>query len=404
MTTPSRFFFIALVVITAMPPLTVHLALPAFPAIQHDLHPSTAMLQLAISLAMFTMASATMAYGPLSDRYGRRPVLLVGLTLFAGGGAICYLASNIEMLIFGRFVQAAGAGCGTVIARAMTSDAYGRDRLAKMLGYVSAASVIAPTLAGPLGGFLIDQFDWRAGFAFATAGGAAIFLIALFGLPETNREPVIGRSAAHLVRGYVQVFQLPGFAPYALQIAFGSGAFFVFLTTAPYVAVNVIGLTATQYGLWFTSLPIAFAIGSLIPGRFCKGVPLDRIVFWGGLIIIVSVIGMVIWAGIDTHSPLALFLPMFTMSIGQGISVPAAQAGGIGLARNLAGTASGMFIFIQWTLAAICAQISGVIADGTVYPALALILLVAIGSFIASVVIAIQGARRRRARDAAPGG
>jgi DHA1 family bicyclomycin/chloramphenicol resistance-like MFS transporter len=171
------------------------------------------------------------------------------------------------------------------------------------------------------------------------------------------------------------------------------------------VAVNVMGLTATQYGLWFTSLPLGFAVGSLIPGRFFRGMPIDRIVFWGGLTIIVSVVVMTVWAGIDTHSPLALFLPMFTMSIGQGISTPAAQAGGIALARNLAGTASGMFIFIQWTLAAVSAQISGLIADGTVYPALALILLMSIGAFAASIVVANQGARRRRrARDDAASG
>lgn len=399
---PSRFFFIALVVITAMPPLTVHLALPAFPAIQHDMHPSIAMLQLAISLAMFTMAAATMVYGPLSDRFGRRPVLLAGLALFVAGGAICFVAKSIEMLIFGRFVQAAGAGCGPVVARAMTSDAYGRDQLAKMLGYVAAASVIAPTLAGPLGGFLIDQFDWRAGFAFATAGGAAILALALFGLPETNRDLVRRRGAAQLAHGYVQVFALPGFTPYALQIAFASGAFFAFLTTAPYVVVNVIGLTATQYELWFTLLPLGYAVGSLIAGRLNARLAVDRVVFLGGTVIITPVVIMTVWAGINTHSPYALFLPMFVMSIGQGIGTPSAQAGGIALARNLAGTASGMFIFIQWTMAAICAQISGVIADGTVYPALALILGASILSFISSITVAVQGARRRREAALAP--
>lgn len=399
MTSPGRFFFTALVAITALPPMVVHLALPAFPAIQHDLRSSTAMLQLAISLAMFTMASATMVYGPLSDRFGRRRVLIAGLLLFAAGGAICFVATSIEMLIFGRFVQAAGAGCGPVIARAMTSDAYGRDRLARMLGYVSAAAVIAPTLSGPLGGFLIDEFNWRAGFAFATVGGIAVLAMALIGLPETNREPVLGHGVAQLARGYVRVFLLPGFTPYALQIAFGSGAFFAFLTSAPYVAVNVIGMTATEYGLWFTSLPVGFAVGSLIAGRLNIGAGVDRVVFWGGFIIIVSVAIMAVWAGIDTKSPWALFLPMFTMSIGQGISTPAAQAGGISLAREIAGTASGMFIFIQWTMAAITSQISGVIADGSAYPMLALILVASAGSFGASVVIAVQGARRRRAHQ-----
>jgi DHA1 family bicyclomycin/chloramphenicol resistance-like MFS transporter len=389
-------FFAAVIAVTALGPLTLHLALPAFPAIQRDLNASLATLQLAISLAMLTMAFATLVYGPLSDRLGRRPVLLAGLTLFVIGSVICTVAPTITLLIFGRFVQAAGAACGTVIARAMLSDVYSRERLAAMIGYVTAAYVVAPAVAAPMGGMLVHVFDWRAVFTFATIVGAIILAGAVFLLEETNRHPVPGRGLTQLVRGNLQVLRLPGFYVYALFLGLGSGGFFAFLGAAPYLVIELQGRSTAEYGVYFLFIPFGYFLGSLTCGRLGGRFRAHQMVLAGSVFAAFWVVTMVIWVSLDPDSTVALFLCTGMMTMGGGISTPHAQAAAISRAGNLAGTASGMLVFMQWACGALFAQLVGMIADGTPYPALAVIAICALSSTAVAVIVV------RNARRAAP--
>src|SRR5256885_8530714 len=180
---PRWYFFIALVSITFIGPLSIHLFIPAMPAVKESFGVSTCLAQLTLSLGMLSMAFFTIAYGGLSDRFGRKRVLLSGLVLFTCGAATCMIAANMAMLLAGRILQGAGAGCGVVLARAIARDVYGKDNVAQVIAYLTAAYVLGPMLAPPLGGHLTVLFGWRALFVFASAVGLGGILAAAFSVP-----------------------------------------------------------------------------------------------------------------------------------------------------------------------------------------------------------------------------
>ena len=167
--TPGPLFALALASISLIGPLAVHLFLPVIPAVKAALGLSDAMAQLTFSIALFGMAFATLFYGSLSDRYGRRPVLLSGLALFLIGSALSAAAESVVPLVLGRLVQAVGAGCGITLGRAIAQDVYGRDRLVKAMAYLTMVYTIGPMISPIVGGMLIDTFGWRSVFGFALA-------------------------------------------------------------------------------------------------------------------------------------------------------------------------------------------------------------------------------------------
>src|SRR5579864_1101349 len=172
--TPGPLFALALASISLIGPLAVHLFLPVIPAVKAALGLSEATAQLTFSIALFGMAFATLFYGSLSDRYGRRPVLLSGLALFLAGSALSAVATTVGVLVIGRLVQAIGAGCGITLGRAIAQDVYGQERLVKAIAYLTMAYTIGPMISPIVGGLLIDAFGWRSVFGFALVFGAMI--------------------------------------------------------------------------------------------------------------------------------------------------------------------------------------------------------------------------------------
>ena len=183
---PGAGFAIVLGAITLITPLTVHLFLPAMPDVKSDFATSDALVQLAFSISLLAMAVVTPVYGTLSDRYGRRPVLLAGLLLFLAGSLMSAMAPNLMVLIAGRLIQAIGAGCGLTLSRAIARDAYGPEALVKAIAYLTMAYTLGPMIAPAFGGFLIDSFGWRSAFWFALVSGIAITAAAYRVLYETH--------------------------------------------------------------------------------------------------------------------------------------------------------------------------------------------------------------------------
>ena len=191
---PGRLFALALASISLIGPLAVHLFMPAIPAVKAALGLSDAFAQLTFSIALFGMAISTLFYGSLSDRYGRRPVLLSGLALFLIGSAISAVTDSALTLVLGRFVQAVGAGAGITLGRAIAQDVYGRDRMVKAIAYLTMAYTIGPMISPMVGGILIDTFGWRSVFGFALALGGVIALMAYAVVFETRRPSPANRT------------------------------------------------------------------------------------------------------------------------------------------------------------------------------------------------------------------
>lgn len=378
---PRWYFFIALVSVTFIGPLSLHLFIPAMPAVKEAFEVSTGMTQLTMSLAMLSMAFFTVAYGGLSDRFGRKRVLLGGLVLFTCGAAACMLAANLPMLLAGRILQGAGAGCGVVLARAIARDVYGQERVAQVIAYLTAAYVLGPMFAPAIGGQLTTLFGWRALFVFASAVGLLVIVAATFAVPETRARSA---AAPHGVfAGYKSLLRRPRFVGFMLQPGLLSAAFYVQATAASFLAAEHLGVNASDIGIWFFAFPIGFMAGSFISGRIGASRSIEFMTMLGGVIGVVNGALLVSWFYFGGISMAALYIPGMFVSLAQGLSMPYAQAGAMAVDSELAGSASGAVVFSQFFWPAALQQLTGLLADGTWVPMAAVHFAAVLGALLA---------------------
>ncbi|HSG88124.1 MAG TPA: multidrug effflux MFS transporter [Pseudomonadales bacterium] len=383
-----------LAAVTATGPLAMQIFLPALPAVQADFGADVGTVQLTLSLSMVAIALSTLAYGPLSDRHGRRPVLGAGLVLFLLGTLICAFAPGIGVLIFGRIVQAAGGAAGMVLARAVVRDLYGAERATGVIAQLTMVMVVAPMVAPAIGGVLTDLFAWRAVFAFAALAGVLIAFWVALKLPESHVDRGRGEGAGDLLRGFALLLGSPRFCGYVGQTAFSSAIFFSFISGAPYLMVNTLGRPATEYGLWFVAVSAGFMTGNFLAIRTSGRFPQLALMLTGSLVGLFGIL-LIVAIVLSGHlSPPALFLPAGLAMVGSGLAMPNAQAGAINVFPRKAGTASGFSGFAQMTVAAIATQAVGVLQNGTAWPMLAFMTCGAVGA-LASITVVWRAERAR---------
>jgi len=375
---------VALAAVSLIGPLAIHLYLPVVPAIQQAFAVAPWLAELSFSITLATMAVATLVYGTLSDRLGRRPVLLWGLGLFLGGSVLSAAAGSIGVLIAARLVQAVGAGCSLTITRAMARDAYGPERLVQAIAYLTMAYTLGPMLAPPLGGFLTDHLGWRAVFWFAVMAGGAITVAAALVLGETRRGS--GASGRSLWRDYRALFADPRFSAFVLQSGFCSGTFFALAAASPFLMQDALHRSATEYGFWFFAFPAGYCIGNLVSGRLAGRVAIERMVVTGSLINLGAVAAQAAIMLTGALSALAIFVPGFFITFSQGIALPNAQAGAMQTKPELAGTAAGIGVFCQTLASGVFAELYGLFADGTPVPMLEVAAFAAVITLVCGVV------------------
>jgi DHA1 family bicyclomycin/chloramphenicol resistance-like MFS transporter len=329
---------------------------------------SDALAQLTFSIALFGMACATLVYGSLSDRYGRRPVLLSGLMLFLVGSAISAATTSVLALIVGRLVQAVGAGCGITLGRAIAQDVYGRDRLVKAIAYLTMAYTLGPMVAPLVGGILIDAFGWRSVFGFALALGAVIALVAYAVVFETRPPSPENRGGGNVLRNYAALFRHIRFTAFVLQSGFVSGTFLATATAASSLLKDMLHRPSTEFGLYFLLFPFGLLAGNFVSSRIGNRVANETMVLAGSLILLAAVATQSSLLLSGHVTPLTLFAPAFFITMAQGISLPYAQSGAMATNPKLAGTAAGVGVFVQNFCGAAFAQLYGLLADGTPGP------------------------------------
>lgn len=390
----ERLIKIVLASTIAASAFTIQIFLPALPAVQAAFDVTAAQVQLTISLPLLVTAVSTLIYGPLSDHFGRRPALIGGMIIFFAGTVLCMFANSIVTLVLGRFIQAVGSAAGVVIARAAVRDLYGRERAAAVLAGLIAVMVVAPMIAPTLGGFLVDSFGWRGNIGATVLFSGVLLLLIVFGLPETHKATFTGTfGLGSMAASFRTLLASPAYCAYAFQSAFMIAIFYVFLAAAPYAVMTVMGVSATGYGLYFLLSTIGYLGGTVLANRYSERIGIDRMIRIGLLIAISStavVLGLVT-AGL--WQPLAIFLPITVMGTANGMALPSANAGAISVFPELAGSASGLTSFIQLSVAAVFAQVSGSWQNGTPYP-LALFMLGA--AILAWVAFTFFKRRERR--------
>lgn len=364
----SWWFLVVLVGATALGPLAIQIFLPSLPAIQADLQVSGSLAQLVFSLSAGAIAVSMLVYGPVSDRFGRRPTLVAGLILYLIGSLVSTFAPNIAVLIVGRTIQAVGGAAPLTLTRTIIRDLYGRERSASMIAYITMAMVIAPMLAPAIGGYLNDWIGWRANFAFCGLVGVLVTALVITGLPETHHQRVGIPGLAGMFATFGQLLRNPAFCGFALQSAFCLASFFSFAAAAPYVVIVVMERSASAYGLFFIVISLAFMLGNFVAGRISERVGVERMVVIGSSLAVLATLSCLLAITLFGWVPWALFGPCILLAIGNGFSVPNAMAGAISVEPRAAGAASGLAGFLQMLTAAVFAQLSGMWQNGTPFP------------------------------------
>ncbi len=349
-----------LVLLSAISPLAINIFVPSIPGMASEFAVPYAVIQLGLSLYLAMTALLQLAVGPMSDFFGRRPLLIGGMALFLGGTLLCLFAPSAALFLTGRMVQAAGA-IGIVLSRAIVRDLFPQDRAASMIGYVTMGMAVAPMVAPAIGGILDDTFGWRASFWLLLAAGAVALAAVIFDLPETNRTR--GRPVREQFAAYGSLLNSAPFWLFALSSSLASAVFFAFLGGAPALSSNQLALSSTQYGFWFTLCALGYMIGNFLSGRFSERAGVARMIFWGALLTLVGSAAPVVALWTGTFGAVALFVPMLLVGIGNGLTLPNATAGAVSIRPDAAGAAAGLAGAIQIGLGAIASVLGGIAAS-----------------------------------------
>ena len=363
-TTPWRLLAL-LMAMTAIGPATLNIVVPALPGLVTRLASDTGTVQLILSLYLLSLATAQLLLGPLSDRFGRRPVVLAGLALSVVASLAAIAASSIGALIGARVVQAVGASTGIVIGRAIIRDLYERDRAAAMIGLVTTAMVIAPMIAPLIGGILDTAFGWEAIFLFLAVFSGVVLLWAVFVLPET-RPARVAQSPGMLIQEWRALIGSAKFHGYVLCGALGSASFFTFLGGGPYVVVTLMGRSSAEFGVWFAVTSLGYMSGNFTASRLSQRFGVDAMIVIG---IVFQLIGAgltaLLVATMPEAGPAIIFLPQLVISFGNGLLLPNAIAGAISVRPQAAGAAAGMTGFAQMAIGAASTQIVSIALAGS---------------------------------------
>lgn len=369
MTGPSFGLGALLTTLVALGPLSTDLYLPSLPTLAEVFATDAARVQLTLSVFLVGFAVAQLAYGPLSDRYGRRPVMLGGLALYFLASLGCLLASSIEQLIVARFVQAVGACAGPVLGRAIVRDAWGPLEAARTLAYVSGAMALAPLVGPALGGLLTVNFGWQANFvALALFSGLQIAAVWVW-LGETNAHPDPNATRlGRMLENFANFLVDRNYLGYLLALALSYSMLFAFISGSSFILIGRFGLSPAVFGLCFGLVVLGYICGTQIAGRLVRRVGPDRLILMGGWL--GALAGLAMW-GLDGLLPahlLNVLAPMFFVTLSVGLVMPNASARALAPYPKMAGAASALMGFSQMGLAALVGVIvgHGVEQDATV--------------------------------------
>jgi len=345
-------------------PFTMQVLVPSLPAMGRDLGVNTATLQLTVTLYLLGVAVGQLFYGPLSDRFGRRPLLMGGLALYAVASLAAALAGGIGALVVARVAQALGACAGVVLARAVIRDVWARDEAASVLGYVTMGMTIAPMLAPLLGSVLEEIMGWRGSMWACLAVGLPLALVAWVRLPETLPAPQPLPGLFAIGRAFGALWAVPAFRAYCGVTACATGVFFAFLGGAPYVVVQGMGYSPITFALAFASISVLFAIGNFVAGRLSRRLGVLRMLALGtALTTGGAVLAILALLAFPPHL-LVFFVPMGVVAIGNGMTNPNAIAGALSVRPHLAGTASSLIGALQMGFGACLTFIVGWVEFG----------------------------------------
>ncbi len=348
-----------LVLVTLSGTMAMHIFVPALPVAGEALGAEPSGMQQTITLYVIGLALGQLIYGPVSDTWGRRPALLVGVSLYFSASVLALFAPRLQWLVAARLLQALGGAAGITLGRAIVRDIAPPDRVTRDLALLNLLTLVGPGLSPIVGAYLADHFGWRAIYVFLVCIGSAMLFCAWKLLPETNlnRRPL---AITRIALDYGSLLANPRFAAFMLGGACSSTALYPYLATAPYIVHEQLGLPIRYVGWFAASTIVGAGLGTFLTRKLAGRWPAERFLYIGsGLGLGLATLFLCIQALGWLSAPLLLAL-MVVMTFGAGMASPAALSRALGATTPaLAGTAAGLYGFAQMAMGAVGTMLVG---------------------------------------------
>ena len=398
MTARERLFLALLLgLVVGLDPLSIDIALPAAQEMASDLDTDLASIQLSLSLFVFGMAAGQLFYGPVSDRFGRRPVLLAALLLYVCASAALAISPGIEMLVGARLVQGLAAAATQVVSRAIVRDRLDREAASRVLSHVFLVLGITPIVAPVIGAWLTESVGWRSVFIVMLAYSAAALLIHARWLPETNESP--DRSALEPGRLLAAFSQVARDGPFWAYVGCGAAAFaalFAFLAGSPAAFIVHLGETPRAFGWFFALVMVGNLIGYPVGARLVLRLGIDRLLMLGTLGGLASALLLAGLAVGGAPGPWAIVVPVFAYMFSFALILPPATAGALSPFPRVAGAASSLLGVTQLGCGALAGAIVAGLDDGTQMPVVIGMAAASVAGLAALICVRAAVARGRR--------
>ncbi|WP_437882196.1 Bcr/CflA family multidrug efflux MFS transporter [Pseudomonas sp. LRF_L74] len=367
MTSPQR-LIVLLAALVAFGPLSIDMYLPSLPAIAADLQAGEAEVQMTIGVFLAGLCLGMLFYGPLSDRYGRRRLLLGGIVIYLLASAGCALASEVEHLVLWRFLQALGGAAASVLGRAIVRDLFPLDAAARVLSLMHLVTMFATLLAPLLGGYLMQLAGWRSLFVVLLAFAALCLLAVAWKIPETHPPSARGASLGQAFLAYGRMAIQPLALGYILCMGLGFGGMFAFITASPFVYIDYFGLSPMAYAWLFVLNILGIIIATLLNARLVGRLGAQRMLVHGTAVIALAAVALLAvgfsgWGGIAAMvAGVVLFISV------TGLLGANCLACLLAAFPRQAGAAAGLAVATQFGLGTACSALVGVLYDGTPLP------------------------------------
>jgi MFS transporter, DHA1 family, multidrug resistance protein len=363
-----------IVALTASGTMAMHILVPSLPAMATDLRISAGQAQLTITIYLIGLAIGQLIHGPLSDRFGRRPVLLAALTVYTLAGIAALLAQGAATLILARVFQSLGGCAGLVLGRAIIRDTMPPREAASRLGLVNLVMSLSPAAAPLIGGMVTVAFGWRAIFALLAFLGTATLLAAWLYLPETAAPGSATGGFTAMLRSYPRLLRSARFRGYAVAGAASTTAFYAFMAASPFIFVDVLHQPTERVGMYYLALMLGLSLGSILASRLVLHVNADRLLRGAISVAGIGALGLFMvtvtgYLGVGT-----VLVCMFVFMLGAGTASPLALTAAISTQPGIVGAASGLYGFNQMAYGAICTLIVSIWHESAAFPAAAVLL------------------------------
>jgi len=347
---------ITLGILAGISAMNMSIFLPSLPSMAREFNVDYSVMQIFVSGYFVALAFFQLLIGPVSDRIGRKPTMLIAFLIFTFSAILCEITTNFYVFLFFRILQASVAA-GFVIGRAIVRDIVPMEHAASMIGYVTMSMTIMPMLGPAIGGLIEEHFHWQITLRFMYFLGMIALLLIWFDQSETIKEKQVSLFAQ--VKGYSNLFSNKQFWFYALILGFTTACYFCFLTGAPIISDIYFKISPSTQGYFFAIPGIGFLLGNYLTGRFTIRFGTKKMMIWGCLIALIGPLMQFCTLSLFNLGALGLFGPMFFVGLGQGLTLPNAAAGIVSVNPKLAGSASGLGSTIQISIGGMLAFLTG---------------------------------------------